>query len=122
VPEKDDVMLPEKPGSPLASAGSADVAGAREGLRCLSSGYLGDDGRCECSIPEHVVAAAWQRQREQHAASEGFFRLMWSEGMWLAFGHSDGGVRGVYCPEHAADRDQRASAALAGARVPQLVA
>jgi hypothetical protein len=121
VPEKDDMMLPEKPGSPLSPAGSADVAGARDALQCLSSGYLGEDGRCQCRIPEQVVAAAWQRQREQHVASEGFFRFMWREGMWLAFGHSDGGVRGVYCPEHAADRDQRASAALAGARVPQPV-
>jgi hypothetical protein len=86
-------------------------------LRCLSSGYLTAGGRCERRIPDHVVEAAWRRARVAGGASgEGFFRFPWRGGEWLAYGHPDGHVRGVYCPEHAAGRDQRAVDAIARAQ------
>jgi hypothetical protein len=123
VPEKDDMMLPEKTHPPFQhetpSFYGDHAAGA---LQCLFSGYLREEDRCQCRIPEPVVAAAWRRELEHGGAGEGFFRLTWREGQWLAYGHRDGDVRGVYCPEHAAGRDQRASAAVAGSRAPQLVA
>jgi hypothetical protein len=92
------------------------TGGAVSTLRCLSSGYLSGERRCGCHVPEHVVAAAWRRELERGRAHlEGFFRLTWRDGQWLGYGLRDGSVRGVYCPAHAVDRDQRAFSAIAGA-------
>jgi hypothetical protein len=110
------MKLPERCISPPASGPGAAAAPVAT-LRCISSGYLREGGRCECRIPEHVVQAGWRRAVEQGGTGEGFFRIAAREGQWLAFGHADGRVRGVYCPEHAADRDQRAVAAIARADI-----
>ena len=82
-----------------------------ESLQCLSRGYLGGGERCARRILRRTVDGAWRAALEDGAIGEGFFRFSWRGGQWLAYGHSDGHVRGVYCPEHAADRDQRAGAA-----------
>ena len=37
-----------------------------------------------------------------------FFRFTWQNGVWLAYGLRDGGVRGVHCPPHMAEREERA--------------
>ena len=87
--------------------------GAQEGersLRCVSSGYLANGCSCRQSIPYHVVTAAWTRALSRGQA-EGFFRLAWQEQVWLAYGLSDGNVRGVYCPDHSAERTRRAQRA-----------
>jgi len=74
-------------------------------LRCVSSGYLDDGCSCQATVPASVVSAAWAREL-QHAGVEEdqFFRFMWRGGAWLSYGLRDGRVRGVYCPEHSAER------------------
>jgi hypothetical protein len=76
-------------------------------LRCVSSGYLANGCSCSASIPYHVVTAAWTRALSRGQA-EGFFRVAWRQEVWLAYGLSDGHVRGVYCPDHSAERARRA--------------
>jgi hypothetical protein len=75
-------------------------------LRCVSSGYLSDGGSCPHTIPAAAVVAAWARELEK-ASGERFFHFTWGGGEWLAYGLPDGLVRGVYCPDHSAERDER---------------
>lgn len=82
-------------------------------LRCVSSGYLSDGCSCQQTVPGSVAGAAWARQLEQAPALEDqFFRFMWRGAEWLGYGLRDGGVRGVYCPEHTAERRERRSLTL----------
>ena len=77
-------------------------------LRCVSSGYLADRCSCRSSIPSSVVAAAWGVERERGGADgDRFFHFAWRGDVWLAYGLRDGRVRGVYCPSHSAERDER---------------
>ncbi len=77
-------------------------------LRCVSSGYLSDGCSCRTTVPESVVCRAWAHELERTPEREdGFFRFMWRDGEWLAYGLRDGRVRGVYCPEHSARRSER---------------
>jgi hypothetical protein len=79
-------------------------------VRCVHSGYL--DGGCSCpaTVPASAVGAAWARQLEYADVHEDqFFRFMWRGGAWLGYGLRDGDVRGVYCPEHSAERAERSS-------------
>jgi hypothetical protein len=99
-----------------AEAGSA-IAGRRMArehtvdrlLRCVSSGYLSDGCSCRATIPASVVGAAWASELERNDREDRFFRFVWKDGVWLAFGLRDGLVRGVYCPEHSAERAERCS-------------
>jgi hypothetical protein len=75
-------------------------------LRCVSSGYLAGGCSCRCTIPAGAVIAAWARELEK-APGERFFHFAWGGGEWLAYGLEDGLVRGVYCPDHSAERDER---------------
>jgi hypothetical protein len=75
-------------------------------LRCVSSGYLSNGCSCPRTIPAGVVIAAWARELEK-ASGERFFHFAWGGGEWLAYGLPDGLVRGVYCPDHSAERDER---------------
>jgi len=85
-------------------------------LRCVSSGYLTHGRSCGCTIPLGVVRAAWDRESERAGVHRnGYFHFAWEDRVWLAFGLSDGRVRGVYCPEHAAERDSRSFAHAAPA-------
>src|SRR5579859_4901197 len=71
------------------------LGGAVSTVQCMSSGYLSGGRRCDCRIPEHVVEGAWRRELERGSAcEEGFFRLNWRDGQWLAYGLSNGRVRG----------------------------
>jgi hypothetical protein len=110
-PEEDDMKLHETPVSPLAPEPGACAVSAPS-MCCLASDYLDGTGSCERRIPQDVIEAAWRRTLEDGTAREGFFRVDSCDGQWLAYGHSDGEVRGVYCPEHAAGRDQRAVDAI----------
>jgi hypothetical protein len=77
-------------------------------LRCVSSGYLADGCSCRSSIPADVVAAAWEEELERGGVQgDRFFRFAWHGGVWLAYGLKNGRVRGVYCPSHNAERDER---------------
>ena len=79
-------------------------------LRCVSSGYMSDGCSCRTTIPASVVGAAWAHELERSGGHEDrFFRFRWRDGVWLAFGLRDGQVRGVYCPEHSAERAERSS-------------
>jgi hypothetical protein len=74
-------------------------------LKCLSSGYLLDGCSCQAAIPASVVERAWEaRLRSSPAREDGFFQFHWQGEAWLAYGLTDGEVRGVYCPEHRAQR------------------
>jgi hypothetical protein len=77
-------------------------------MRCVSSGYLTDGHSCGSTIPLGVVHAAWDRESERAGVRrDGYFHFAWQDRVWLAFGLANGRVRGVYCPEHAAERDLR---------------
>jgi hypothetical protein len=76
-------------------------------LRCVSSGYLSDGCSCRSSIPTGVVTAAWRGELESGRLGEGFFHVAWLGGTWLAYGLPDGRVRGVYCPSHRSEREER---------------
>jgi hypothetical protein len=81
-------------------------------LRCVSSGYLSNGCSCPATVPMAVVASAWRLELEHSGShADRFFRFAWREGTWLAYGLSDGRIRGVYCPEHSAEREQRAALA-----------
>jgi hypothetical protein len=75
-------------------------------LRCVSSGYMSDGCSCSCTIPAGVVAAAWARELER-AGGDRFFHFASGDGEWLAYGLENGLVRGLYCPAHSAERDER---------------
>jgi hypothetical protein len=75
-------------------------------LRCVASGYLADGCSCHATIPVGAVVAAWARELEREGGDR-FFHFYWREGVWLAYGLENGLVRGVYCPEHSAERDER---------------
>jgi hypothetical protein len=126
-------MVASLAGAPSSLAGASSPAGAPSprgavrSLQCLSSGYLTGGRRCERHVPADVVEAGWREELARGSApGEGFFRLACADGQWLGYGYPDGRVRGVYCPAHAADRDQRAFDAIAAggspAPAPQLSA
>ncbi len=93
-----------------ASAGYGEPVGADEPLRCVSSGYLDHGCSCEASVPRGAVTDAWIRELALHGEGEDrFFRFTWSGERWLAYGLGSGQVRGVYCPAHSAERDERAA-------------
>jgi hypothetical protein len=75
-------------------------------LRCVSSGYMSGGCSCPRTIPAGAVLGAWALEL-QKAAGDRFFHFTWGGGEWLAYGLEDGLVRGVYCPDHSAERDER---------------
>jgi hypothetical protein len=112
---------PDRPGTNGASAlrrhgvvvdlearASARRALREEELRCVSSGYMSGECSCARTVPAAVAAAAWAGECEK-ATGNRFFHFAWQGHVWLAFGLSDGGVRGVYCPTHRAEREPRSS-------------
>jgi hypothetical protein len=94
-------------------------------LRCVSSGYLSHGCPCEAEVPAEVVVAAWARERTS-GRGDRFFKFVWHGGVWLGYGLRNGRVRGVYCPEHSAERAERQTidriGPAAGADAPLLAA
>jgi hypothetical protein len=89
-------------------------------LRCVWTGDPASGCSCSSSIPEDVATDAWSRELERDdVLADRFFRFEWQSDVWLAYGLVDGGIRGVHCPAHRAEREQRASAA--GARIDERV-
>ncbi len=78
-------------------------------LRCVASGYMSGGCSCPASIPASVVSAAWAHERRAGVCGEHFFHFSWCGEIWLGYGLADGEVRGVYCPPHAAQRDERSA-------------
>ena len=77
-------------------------------LGCVWTGFRSGGCSCDSRIPNNVVTAAWRSQLEQDGMSmDRFFRFTWQDGVWLAYGLKDGRVRGVYCPSHSAQREER---------------
>lgn len=85
----------------------AERLDAEEPLKCVWSGFPNYDRSCRSRIPASVVVRAWQREMQLKGVEEGFFYFSWRSGVWLAYGLSDGRVRGVYCPTHCSERDSR---------------
>jgi hypothetical protein len=75
--------------------------------RCVWTDYLDGDHHCDSRIPVRAVAAAWRGELALRRTSAGFFHFAWHGEVWLAYGMPDGSVRGVYCPTHRAEREQR---------------
>jgi hypothetical protein len=90
-------------------------------LKCLSTGYLQDGRSCQAVVPESVVEQAWELCLRRSAPREdGFFQFPWHGEVWLAYGLTGGEVRGVYCPEHRAQRAVcRAAVRLPGDERPR---
>ena len=102
-------VAPPNPDAKLAAAadrGAKMLSRKELRLRCVSSGYLTGGCSCPRTIPAGAVIAAWRRELEK-APGERFFHFAWGGGEWLAYGLEDGLVRGVYCPDHSAERDER---------------
>lgn len=78
-----------------------------EPLLCVWTGCPANGRSCRSSIPEDVVIAAWRRELARSGERAGrLFRVAWQNGVWLAYGLSDGRVRGVHCPSHRAEREE----------------
>jgi hypothetical protein len=99
----DERHVPPDPPGPI----EAERLGADEPLKCVWSGFPHYDRSCHSRIPASVVRKAWSREMQLKGTEEGFFNFSWRSGVWLAYGSSDGGVRGVYCPTHCSERDSR---------------
>jgi hypothetical protein len=77
-------------------------------MRCVSSGYRADGRSCCHAVPSDVAEAAWAHEQ----GGDRFFLFTWRGEAWLGFGAEGDGVRGVYCPEHHAQRAERSFARL----------
>lgn len=76
-------------------------------MGCVWTGYRSNGCPCAARIPASVVMAAWSGELERSGAYEDrFFHFEWQDGVWLAYGLKEGGVRGVYCPSHSAEREE----------------
>jgi hypothetical protein len=76
-------------------------------LRCVSSGYMADGCSCRATIPAGAATDAWAREKRSGVHGDRFFHFTWRGEVWAAYGLKNGVVRGVYCPEHTAEREQR---------------
>lgn len=76
-------------------------------MKCVWSGFPDYNRDCRSRIPASIVIKAWHREIQLKDAIEGFFYFSWRNGVWLAYGLQDGGVRGVYCPTHCSERNSR---------------
>lgn len=101
-----DVARPTSVASDMEPHRSGRRSRVELALQCVSSGYLSGGCSCPRTIPAAVVIAAWARELEK-GSGERFFHFAWGGGEWLAYGLPDGLVRGVYCPDHSAERDER---------------
>jgi hypothetical protein len=98
-------------GALTALASESDAVGSGLRLPCVSSGSP-DGCSCRSQIARDVVAQAWTRELEAGADREArFFHFISDGGVWMAYGLSDGNVRGVYCPSHNSQRAERSRAA-----------
>ena len=76
-------------------------------LQCVWTRHPTHDHRCQARVPARRAASAWWRELQLGGARAGFFNFNWRGEEWLSYGLSSGEVRGVYCPAHRAEREQR---------------
>jgi hypothetical protein len=76
-------------------------------LRCVWTNHPDHDHNCRARITARAVTEAWRRELALGRTRAGFFHFAWRGDVWLAYGLPDGRVRGVYCPVHRAEREQR---------------
>ncbi len=106
-----DAVPATPPSSGMLQNAEALGAGVQTELRCVWTGDPASGCSCTSSIPEGVVTAAWRHELEQDdVLADRFFRFTWQNDVWLAYGLVDGGIRGVHCPPHRAEREQRTAA------------
>jgi hypothetical protein len=85
-------------------------------MACVWTGYRSNVCPCAARVPADVVTAAWSSELERTGVYEDrFFHFGWQDGVWLAYGLKEGGVRGVYCPSHGAEREEHSFVADSGA-------
>jgi hypothetical protein len=100
--EKTDMSSPER-----AARVRLDVKVEEFPLQCVWTRHPTNDHRCHARVSARKVAGAWRRELELGGVRADFFRFRWRGEEWLAYGLPDGEVRGVYCPAHRAQREQR---------------
>jgi hypothetical protein len=106
-----DTMPALSPSSGRQDSAEKGTPAAETELRCVWTGDPVNGCSCSSSIPEDVVTAAWSRELARlGVVADRFFRFTWQDDVWLAYGLVDGRVRGVHCPPHRAEREQRAVA------------
>lgn len=77
-------------------------------VRCVWTDHLDPQHRhCQARVPACAIASAWQRELALGRTRGGFFHFVWRGRVWLAYGLPDGSIRGVYCPAHRAEREER---------------
>lgn len=76
-------------------------------LQCVWTSHPDNIRGCQARVPARAVATAWRRELARGRTRAGFFHFAWRGQAWLAYGLPDGAVRGVYCPTHRAEREQR---------------
>jgi hypothetical protein len=76
-------------------------------LRCVWTSHPDREHSCESRIPARVVADAWRHELDFGRECAGFFHFAWRGHVWLAYGLPGGAIRGVYCPVHRAEREER---------------
>ncbi|MGC2373585.1 MAG: hypothetical protein WA484_06900 [Solirubrobacteraceae bacterium] len=106
-PERHNSDPEDRKPARLRSVEASPAGAPEEPLKCVWSGYPAYERDCRSRIPASVVIKAWQRDMQLKGTVEGFFNFPWRNGVWLAYGLEDGGVRGVYCPTHCSERDSR---------------
>jgi hypothetical protein len=92
---------------PASWSPSLGASPAGHSLRCVWTRHLDDGRSCGLHVPLATVQVAWQRELVRGRAGGGFFHFAWRGEAWLAYGLPDGEVRGVYCPAHRAQREER---------------
>jgi hypothetical protein len=99
--EKNDMERPD------STVNIRRIAVIERPLRCVWTSHPDHEHCCRSPIPARVVTAAWSRELELGRTCAGFFHFAYHGRVWLAYGMPDGGVRGVYCPTHRAEREER---------------
>jgi hypothetical protein len=95
------------PDAPASLSLSPGARPAEQSLRCVWTRHLRDGRSCGTHVPLATVREAWQCELARGRAGGGFFHFAWRGEAWLAYGLPDGEVRGVYCPAHRAQREER---------------
>jgi hypothetical protein len=100
--QKNDIRRPERATSEVREVTTLELP-----LRCVWTSHPHHEHCCRERIPVRAVAGAWRRELKLGCTHGGFFNFIWRGEVWLAYGMADGTVRGVYCPVHRAEREQR---------------
>lgn len=105
--QRNDIDRPDGASGAAAIKLHSKVRRLEPPLRCVWTNHPRHDCRCREQVPVRVVCGAWQRALQRNGRCAGFFDFSWQGQLWLGYGLPDGAVRGVYCPEHRAEREQR---------------